>query len=116
MAARLEIRFNDRVIYLQDVDEYTIDTTAEGTVTLAAIESGHRADPAAPTGTVMDGVISLDNLPPESVVIAPDAHLSDVANQDPEVLETVHTGEAYTTAGGEDDTPAADTGKGAKGK
>ncbi|MFV8274953.1 Uncharacterised protein [Mycobacteroides abscessus subsp. abscessus] len=114
MAARLEIRFNDRVIYLQDVDEYTIDTTAEGTVTLAAIESGHRADPATPTGTVMDGVISLDNLPPESVVIAPDAHLSDVTNQDPEVLETVHTGEAYTT-GGEDGT-TADTGKGAKGK
>ncbi|TDZ94807.1 hypothetical protein [Mycobacteroides salmoniphilum] len=115
MAARLEIRFNDRVIYLQDVDEYTIDTTAEGTVTLAAIESGHRTDPAIPTGTVMDGVISLDDVAPESFIVAPDAHLGDVTNQDPEVLETVHTGEAYTATGGEDDT-AADTGKGAKGK
>lgn len=115
MAARLEIRFNDRVIYLQDVDEYTIDTTAEGTVTLAAVESGHGVAPAVPTGTVIDGVISLDNLAPESVIVAPDAHLGDVTNQDPEVLETVHTGEAYTATGGEDDT-AADTGKGAKGK
>ncbi|SKU30533.1 Uncharacterised protein [Mycobacteroides abscessus subsp. abscessus] len=114
MAARLEIRFNDRVIYLQDVDEYTIDLTAEGTVTLAAVESGRRAAPAVPTGTVMDGVINLDGVPPESVVIAPDAHLSDATHQDPEVLETVHTGEAYAT-GAEDDTPA-DTGKGAKGK
>lgn len=114
MAARLEIRFNDRVIYLQDVDEYTIDLTAEGTVTLAAVESGRRAAPATPTGTVMDGV-SLDGVPPESLVVAPDAHLSDATNQDPEVLETVHTGEAYTTTGGEDGT-TADTGKGAKGK
>lgn len=114
MAARLEIRFNDRVIYLQDVDEYTIDTTAEGTVTLAAVESGRRAVPAVPTGTVMDGVTSLDNLPPESVVIAPDAHLADATNQDPAVLETVHTGEAYAT--GADDGTTADTGKGAKGK
>ncbi|SKY24169.1 Uncharacterised protein [Mycobacteroides abscessus subsp. bolletii] len=113
MAARLEIRFNDRVIYLQDVDEYTIDLTAEGTVALAAVESGRRAAPAVPTGTVMDGV-SLDGVPPESLIVAPDAHLSDVTNQDPEVLETVHTGEAYTT-GGEDGT-TADTGKGAKGK
>lgn len=112
MAARLEIRFNDRVIYLQDVDEYTIDLTAEGTVTLAAVESGRRAA-AMPTGTVIDGV-SLDGVPPESLIVAPDAHLSDATNEDPEVLETVHTGEAYTT-GGEDGT-TADTGKGAKGK
>lgn len=114
MAARLEVRFNDRVIYLQDVDAYTIDTTGEGAVTLTAVEAGHGADPAIPTGTVTDGVISLDGVPPESLIVAPDAHLGDATSQDPEVLETVHTGEAYT-ATGEDDT-TADTGKGAKGK
>ncbi|SLJ40279.1 Uncharacterised protein [Mycobacteroides abscessus subsp. abscessus] len=115
MAARLEVRFNDRIIYSQDVDAYTIDTTAEGAVTLAAVEAGHGAGPAAPTGTVIDGVISLDNLAPESVIAAPDAHLGDAANQDPEVLETVHTGDAYTEdAGKPGDQP--DPAKGTRGK
>ncbi|MBE5453485.1 hypothetical protein E3G52_000349 [Mycobacteroides abscessus] len=97
MADRLEIRHNDRIIYAQDIDSYSIEIE-DGTLALAAIQAG-------PTGTVIDGVISVDHAP-VSLVTAPDAHLDEQPGTDPAVLERVHTGDAYTQTAGDPDADA----------
>ncbi|OHU55925.1 hypothetical protein BKG83_17270 [Mycobacteroides chelonae] len=104
MPGRLEIRFNDRIEYSQDVENFSLVEGPDGSLSIAATReaaSGEltvlttETNPLLPTGTAVDGAPGPEGDEPED-------------NGGPEVLETVHDGSAYEAA--------ADNGKGNKTK
>lgn len=102
MPGRLEIRFNDRIEYAQDVENFSLVEGPDGALSIAATRANASGELTVlttetnplPTGTPADGL-------PDSEVDEPEV------NGDPEVLETVHDGSAYE---------AADNSKGNKAK
>lgn len=105
MPGRLEIRFNDRIEYSQDVENFSLVEGPDGSLSIAATReaaSGEltvlttETNPLLPTGTAVDGAPHVEGDEPGE---------NDGA---PGVLETVHDGSAYEIT--------ADNGKGSKTK
>lgn len=103
MPGRLEIRFNDRIEYAQDVENFSLVEGPDGALSIAATRANASGELTVLTtetnplltGTPVDGVTDAEGNEPED-------------NGGPEVLETVHDGSAYEAA--------ADNGKGNKAK
>lgn len=74
MSATVEVRVNDKVIYCQTVAAYTHDLADDGTFTFAATQEI-----------------------PETVAAAAAPVILAFDTDQPHVLETVHTGDAYTS-------------------
>lgn len=102
MPGRLEIRFNDRIEYAQDVENFSLVEGPDGALSIAATRANASGELTVLTtetnplltDTPVDGVTDAEGDEPED-------------NGGPEVLETVHDGSAYETA---------DNGKGNKAK
>ncbi|KPG34328.1 hypothetical protein BST43_15500 [Mycobacteroides saopaulense] len=100
MPGRLEIRFNDRIEYAQDVENFSLVEGPDGALSIAATR-------ANASGELTVLTTETNPLLTDPAVDGPEGDEPE-GNGDPEVLETVHDGSAYETT--------ADNGKGNKAK